>query len=314
LETVLAAHETTVSSLQYLRCHYSTVSQVKQDGVPDALSGQLTRGPNVYLLTVNGQSGFGAIYYYRPGHFESVKTWTDAKTKVVHTNSLIAPRKRVWPLADPLLDLTVMFSAEAYIGGGGGLRDEVKLNCKPEAIEVGDEVHIPYARSVGAIRLSKRNGHLVVGSTAGGDGYVTTHLVTEFGREPNGVQIPIAGSVIATSHGKPFLARQTKLSRIDTSPFDEASVRVRYPRKTSVVNSVEKTEYTVDEGGNLVGDKKPHVPLVVGAPPDSTEFHRPTDEEPPRAGWWLAPAGCSVLAMAVAVRLYVRNRRRRDAA
>ncbi len=102
------------------------------------------------------------------------------------------------------------------------------------------------------------------------------------------------------------------MSNVDTTPFDENKILLRYPGKTEVVNQIDGTKYTVDEFGNKVGPTVPFVPISVGVGPDSKESRQPTQAEEDRFGWWMIPAGLSLLSVIAAIVLFTHLRGRKD--
>jgi hypothetical protein len=313
LETILATHESAVAPLQYLRCQFTKTFDTPWPGRPKVLTGDLVRGPTVILVTAKGV-GYESAFLARAGRFEMFTSMAPPSGGKMQTGSIIAATKKVKEDADPLRDMMVVFDIQQMVMGGGGLRDLINTHCKPEVIDAGDEVRIPYLKSEGAVRLSKRHNFLAVGSDAvsvvNGVRNTTSFSVTEFKPGPGGAPVPVAATFSVTENGKTVMAHKTKLIGINTTAFDEATVRIRYPRQTDVVDQITGTQYTVDESGGKVSDTKPFVPLVVGSSPNSKESHLPTADEPAQSGWWLAPAGCSVVALAGAIALYLRRRRR----
>lgn len=315
LESILAKHETAVASLRYLRCQYTKTDQFPSHAVPKILVGNLTCGPGVLLLTakgVNYESGLLA----RPGRFEVFNAFKRLETNQLIAQSNITATRKVLEDADPLRDIMISFDMETMLAGRGGLRELVKRACKNQVVDEGAEVRIPFADSTGSIRLSKKYNYLVLSSESrsamNGAKYIASHSVTEFIPGPNGVYIPVAGEILTTRNGEFEFSYKTKLTNIDTSPFDETAIQLRYPKKMEVVNRIDGTKYTVDEMGNKVSPTEPFVPLVVGVGPDSKESRLPTQVEESRFGWWLIPAGLSIVFVAYAIVLFARARARRN--
>ncbi|MFO0851662.1 MAG: hypothetical protein U0871_24330 [Gemmataceae bacterium] len=312
VDRIATAHDTTISYLQYIRCKYTTTNQFPPPGRPNVLTGEITRGPGVLLVTAAGQ-GFQSAFLARPGRFEVYTKYRRHSDGKIESKSIVTPTYKIRSDTEPLRDVLIVFNVESVLSGRGGLRDYITSKCTGEVITRGDEVFLPYAGSQGGLRLSRQHNYLIIGSESskqvGGINNSTSMLVTEFSPLANGLQIPTAGERKVTENGKVIMSHHSKLSGLDTSQFNESEVRIRYAGRTEVTNQIDGTMYTVDDAGVQIEKATPFTPLVVGGGLNPRESKTPTTNEPPRTGWWLVPAGGSLVALAAALAMYSRNKR-----
>lgn len=318
LDTVLAAHESSVASLQYLRCSFTNTSSSTFFDRPRVLTGTLTRGPSLLVVTAKA-TDFESLVYVRPDRVECLRAGlVEGRGKRErHSKSLVSATPRTTLDVDPFRDMLVTFLGGALPTGQNGLRQYLKDHPKKvETRKVGDEVHLVTPDGSHTVRLSVRNNYLAVGyETHGSHNGIMSNLnasVLEFVRSADGVVVPAVMSfrVTNTTGGNTMTLfdHTTKLTGIDTKPFDENAVKPRYPRDTKVTNMIDGTDYTVDESGNIMGDVRPSRQLtVLTAPGDQKQL--PTAVEPARSGWWILPAAVSALATAAAAWLLARRRR-----
>lgn len=315
LDTVLAAHESSVASLQYLRCSFTNTSSSTFFARPRVLTGTITRGPSLLVVTAKA-TDFESLVYVRPDRIECLRAELveGGGKRERHSQSLVSATNRTALDVDPFRDMLVTFLGGPLPTDQNGLRQIVK---KMESRKVGDEIHLITADGTATIRLSVRNNYLVTGlENHGSHNAVVSHQkasVLEFFRSADGVVVPAVMSFRVTNttggHTMTLFDHTTKLTGIDTKPFDENAVKPRYPRDTKVTNMIDGTDYTVDESGNILGEARPSRQLtVLTAPGDQKQL--PTTVEPARSGWWILPAAVSVLATAAAVWLLARRRRK----
>lgn len=314
LDAVLAAHESSVASLQYLRCSFTNTSSSTFFARPRVLTGTIVRGPALLIVTAKA-ADFDSLVYVRPGRVECVRAEVveGGGKRARHSQSLVSATTRTALDVDPFRDMLVTFLSGPLPTGQNGLRQIVK---KREVRKVGDEIHLITANGNTTTRLSVRNNYLVVGHEARGSHNDTASeqkaSVSEFVRSAEGVVVPATMSfrITNTTGGNTttLFDHTTKLTNIDTKPFDEHAVKPRYPRDTKVTNSIDGTDYAIDEDGNVLGEARPSRQLtVIAAEGDQRQL--PTTDEPARTGWWVLPAALSVLATAAAVWLLARRRR-----
>ncbi len=319
LETVLAAHESSVASLQYLRCSFTNISSSTYFARPRVLTGTITRGPSLLVVTAKA-TDFESLVTVRPGRVECVRAEVAevGGKRERHSASLVSAANRTELNVDPFRDMLVTFLGGPLPADQNSLRQYFKNYAKKvETRKVGDEVHLLTSVGIHTVRLSVRHNYLVAGND-----YRNSHnntiseqkaSVLEFFRGADGVVVPAVMSYRVTNttgdSTTTIFDHTTKLAGIDTNPFDESAVKPRYPRDTKVTNMIDGTEYTIDEGGNVVGEVRPSRQLtVLAAAGDQKQL--PTAAEPARTGWWVLPAAVSVLAAAAAAWLLARRRRR----
>lgn len=319
LNTVLAAHESSVASLHYLRCSFTNTSlSSTMFARPRVLTGTITRGPSLLVVTAKAKD-FETLLYIRPGRVESLHAEVVERGGQRQRLSMgvISATLRTALDVDPYRDMLMNFLEGALPTDQNGLRQFLKNSAKKvETRKVGDEVHLLAWDGTHTIRLSVRHNYLVAGHEArsSDNNVVSEHKasVSEFFRSSDGVVVPAVTSFRATNttgdNTTTLFNHTTKLTNIDTKPFDENAVKPHYPRDTKVSNTIDGTEYTVDEGGNVLGEVKPSRLLtVLTAATDQKQL--PTAVEPARTGWWVVPAAVSVLAAAAAAWLLARRRR-----
>jgi hypothetical protein len=318
LNTVLAAHESSLASLQYLRCSFTNTTSSTFFARPRVLTGTITRGPSLLVVTAKA-TDFESLIYVRPDRVECLRAEVAVHggKREYKSASLVSATPRTSLDVDPFRDMLVTFLGGALPTDQNSLRQYLKNSPKKvEARKVGDEVHLLAADGSYTVRLSVRNNYLVVGyETRGSDMNVVSEQkasVLEFIRSADGVVVPAVMSfrVTNTTGGNTMTLfdHTTKLTGIDTTPFDENAVKPRYPRDTKVTNMIDGTDYKVDESGNVLGDVQPSRQLtVLTATGDQKQL--PTTAEPARTGWWVLPASVSLLATAAAVWLLARRRR-----
>ena len=313
LDTVLAAHESSVASLQYLRCNFTNTSSSTFFARPRVLTGTITRGPSLLVVTAKA-TDFESLLYVRPGRIETVRAEVveGGGKRERHSRSLVSATLRTALDVDPFRDMLVTFLGGPLPTDQNGLR---QICTKVEPRKVKDEIHLITADGSAPIRLSVRNNYLVARlENRGSDNNVVSEqksAVLEFVRSADGVVVPSVMSfrVTNTTGGNTtaLFDHTTKLTGIDTKPFDENAVKPRYPRDTKVTNMIDGTAYTVDESGSFLGEVGPSRQLtVLAAPGDQKQL--PTTVEPARTGWWILPAAVSALA-ATAAWLLARRRR-----
>ena len=313
LDTVLAAHESSVASLQYLRCNFTNTSSSTFFARPRVLTGTITRGPSLLVVTAKA-TDFESLLYVRPGRIETVRAEVveGGGKRERHSRSLVSATLRTALDVDPFRDMLVTFLGGPLPTDQNGLR---QICTKVEPRKVKDEIHLITADGSAPIRLSVRNNYLVARlENRGSDNNVVSEqksAVLEFVRSADGVVVPSVMSfrVTNTTGGNTtaLFDHTTKLTGIDTKPFDENAVKPHYPRDTKVSNTIDGTEYTVDESGSFLGEVGPSRQLtVLAAPGDQKQL--PTTVEPARTGWWILPAAVSALA-ATAAWLLARRRR-----
>ena len=312
LDSILAAHETAVSSIQFLQCKYTKTNEFPQSGQPKTLSGEIKRSPNLILVTAKG-IGYQSVFYARSGRFETLTYRKNPHTGKMESFSIITARKRIGIAADPLRDILVFFDLESMLSGRGGLREYVKLCCKNEAIDRGNEVFIPYATTAGGIRLSRRYNYFAIESVASGplngEQNITTKSAGEFLKIADGTSLPTLGSLVVQENGTTIMSHKTKLADINIRPFADQDINMQYPERTRVINQIDGTEYIVDKTGAIQGDVAPFVPLIAGGAAKSSDSRLPSTSEESRIVWWLLPASCSAISLIAAIVFYLRGRR-----
>ncbi|WP_143392910.1 hypothetical protein [Fimbriiglobus ruber] len=318
LNTVLAAHESSVASFQFLRCSFTNTSSSTFLARPRVLTGTITAGPSLLVVTAKA-TDFESLVYVRPDRVECLRAEVVVRGgKREHRKEvLVSPTLRTMLDVDPYRDMLVTFLGGALPTAQNSLR--LLLKNDPKKVEIhkdGDEIRLLTLDGSHTIFLSVRNNYLVVAHEArGSDKNVVSDQkasVLEFIRSADGVVVPAVMSfrVTNTAGGNTttLFDHTTRLTGIDTKPFDENAVKPRYPRDTKVTNMIDGTEYTIDEGGNVLGEVRPSRQLVA-LTPAADQKQLPTTVEPARTGWWILPASVSVLAIALAVRLLIRRRR-----
>ena len=267
LDTVLAAHESSVASLLYLRCNFTNTSSSTFFGRPRVLTGTITRGPSLLVVTAKA-TDFESLVYVRPDRVECLRAEfvEGGGKRERHSKSLVSATPRTALDVDPFRDMLVTF-----IGGGlptdqNSLRQYLKVHPKKvEPRKVGDEVHLVSDDGSHTVRLSTTNNYLAVGhETHGSDKGIVSELkasVLELVRSTDGVVVSTVMSFRVTNttagNAMTLFDHTTKLTGIDTKPFDENAVKPRYPRDTKVTNMIDGTDYTVDESGNVLGEVRP---------------------------------------------------------
>ncbi len=312
LDSILAAHETAVSSVQFLQCKYTKTNEFPLPGRPKTLSGEIKRSPNLILVTAKG-IGYQSVFFARSGRFQNLTYCKNPHTGKMESHSIITATKRIGIDVDPLRDIMVFFDLESMLSGRGGLREYVKLCCKNEAIDRGNEVFIPYATTFGGIRLSRRYNCFAIESVASGplNGVqnVTTMSAGEFLKIADGISLPTLGSLVVESNGTTVMSHKTKLADINIRPFADQDINMQYPERTRVINQIDGTEYTVDKAGAIQGEVAPFVPLIAGSGGNSSDSRLPSTSEESRFIWWLLPACCTAISLIAAIVFYFRGRR-----
>ena len=314
LNTALAAHESSVASLQYLRCSFVNTTSSTFLSRPRVLTGTIIRGPSLLVVTAKA-TDFESLLYVRPDRVECLRAEVLERggKRERHSMSLVSDTSRTALDVDPFRDMLVTFPGGPLPTDKNGLR-QICTNMKSD--KVGDEIHLVTADRSATIRLSVRNNYLVAGLEIRGshNGIVSVQKasVLEFFRSADGVIVPAVMSFLVTNttgdDTTTLFEHTTKLTGIDTKPFDENAVKPRYPRDTKVTNSIDGTDYTIDEAGNVVGVVQPSRQLTILAT-KGDQKQLPTAVEPARTGWWVFPAAGSVLAAAGAAWLLARRRR-----
>ena len=315
LNTILTAHESSVASLQYLRCNFTNTSSSTFFTRPRVLTGTIIRGPSLLVVTAKA-TDFESLLYARPGRVECLRAEVLERggKRERHSLSLVSATLSTALDVDPFRDMLMTFLGGPLPTEKNGLRQIVK---KTESRKVvGDELHLRTADGSATTRLSVRNNYLV----AGFENHLSHESVAnnqkasvlEFFRSSDGVIVPASMSyfVTCTTGDKTttLFDHTTRLTEIDTKSFDENAVRPRYPRDTKVTNSIDGTNYTIGESGNVVGEVRPSRQSTIPATTGDQKA-LPTAVEPARTGWWVLPVAGSVLAAAAAAWLLARRRR-----
>lgn len=318
LETTLAAHESSVASLQYLSCHYVKTTSATLFSPAMAIHGQIKRGPSVLMISAKCHD-FESLVYIRPGRCECLKSQTimrGAKSERVSLSAVSTTLKTMIDV-DPFRDMLFVFLDGALPSEKNGLRGVLSVGSKKavNVASVGDEIVLSSSDSSIKVHLSTRNNFFAssVYSIGSHLGVVSERKssVQKFFRSPNGVVVPEIMTMLVTNRkGDTTSTLQNHtlvLTEIDTQPFDESTVKPRYPRDTKVTNMIDGTDYIIDEDGRVLGDRKP-TKLVAVLTASAEQKQLPTENEPARTGWWILPASLSLLATIAAFWLLLRRR------
>lgn len=318
IESTLAAHESSVATLQFLSCNYVKKSSATTFGPAITIQGQIKRGPSLLMITAKCDE-FESLVYIRPGRVECLKSQTilkgEKRERVSFSN--VSASLRTMIDVDPFRDMLIVFLEGALPSDKNGLRGVFSVVSKKavNVTNIGDEIVLSSSDSSIKVHLSTRNNFFAssVYSIGSHLGIVSERKssVQKFFRCSNGVVVPEMMTMLVTNRkgdNTSTLQNHTlKLSEIDTKPFDESTVKPRYPRDTKVTNLIEGTDYKIDEDGVVLGDRKP-TKLVAVLTASAEQKQLPSENEPARTGWWILPASLSLLATMAAFWLLLRRR------
>ena len=171
------------------------------------------------------------------------------------------------------------------------------------------------------IRLDPNHGYLVhsldtKGPSVSGDPSshvaVSRQRITSFQEVAPGVYFPSGYTSESQVDGQPMIRQTATFTAVAVNQIvDVGAFRPRFAHGTQVRDLIRGTEYLADVNGKPIGPEKSYT--VVGVGPNNPNAADvavvgPTTGEERRGGWWLLPAGLSVLLAGLAIGFWRRGR------